>query len=135
MTHPETLESLAARIEALDGPDRDVDYEVAFAFGWEFRCATHWGYRSPHWWLGGKTGAELGLVSHVQGECPHFTKSIDAAMTLVPDDWSMSLHFGPWIAGNVQAINPVTAEEFRIDAATPALAICAAAMRAKAVSA
>lgn len=70
-----------------------------------------------------------GLVA--RNDCPHFTASIDAALTLVPKGWS-------WLIRPSDFQDNWIAEVWRGDddgrgsrATTPALAICIAALRAK----
>lgn len=70
------MTDLISRLEALTAPSRELDEEIALANGWT---------RIPH------------SSGHVSGWCcpdgqicanaPHFTSSIDAALTLVPKGW------------------------------------------------
>lgn len=113
--------TLIERIESADGPDRELDAEIAVAiryfpqnvgFVWKndlepncpeigrVTCVTSLGTGGPHY------------------AAPRYTASIDAALTLFPDQT------GPWSAWNC-AIPRVR------DAATPALALCAAALKAR----
>jgi len=111
------LLKLVDRVEALEAPDRGID--------WEIHCRD------------GLDGVGM------YGDHPTYTASIDAAMTLVPEgmrvnlsEWDDEEHLrraGPWqcilsVAGTCHA-NPFDA---RCDhAATPALALTAAALRAR----
>lgn len=84
MTKREELLSLADRVEALTGPDREVDADIAVAISndpaaWVVRdipsaIFTH----KPGWWR------DRDDKSH---SAPSYTASLDAAMTLVPDGW------------------------------------------------
>jgi hypothetical protein len=75
------------------------------------------------------------------GTYPRYTASLDAAMTLVPEGWP-SRCFGTndderafaALAGNDAHMMAEDWDEFYVeaDAATPALALCAAALRARA---
>lgn len=125
------LERLAALCEAA-GPDRELDARLALADNYECprTCQTiaqmqDW---SPH-----NTIAEIAKWSDHDTTAfvlPRYTASIDAAMTLVPKnvvgwrmDWSglravVRMGFGG-IPGTVESW-----------AATPALALCAASLRA-----
>ena len=117
------LLKLADRVEALDGPDREVDVEVALCTGWENRLGAKQEWLKPN-----------GFAS-TEGP-PYFTASLDAAMTLVPDGWL-------WEVGNYAAkgdatvthpnYNPDTYNGIQVwvEAKTPALALCAAALRAR----
>lgn len=65
-------EKLSERVERLEGPDREVDAEIALAKGWvEYK---------PDWFYPPNL-----KVTHHRSELPHYTASLDAAMTLVPE--------------------------------------------------
>lgn len=142
-----TLE-LADRIEALDGPDREIDTEIAVIDGYclhknttrsgaptdnVFDCddcgADSWGNRS-------KNGKDQRLHDPV----PSFTTSVDAALTLVPDGWNHGHRYSTkkqtaqaWCEF-IPAV-PFGPEELLTThsgkCSSPALAICAAALRAR----
>ncbi len=121
---------LLSRLEALTGPDREVDGAIYCAVGHRM-IAECW----PHW-----TAAQRDLAT------PHYTASLDAALTLVPAGWQWQVsnrapppHAGrafldnkahPFV-GIGAARNP---ELIRIEntAATPVIALCIAALRARA---
>jgi hypothetical protein len=112
MTSAADLLALAERVEALTGPDDAVDLAIA-----------EWCYAN-----GGVAGVnydpQLWVIRH-GGE---FTASLDAAMSLVPDGYD-------WILGRTNGGLTVHAEvgnREQIFAATPALALTAAALRARA---
>jgi hypothetical protein len=121
----ETLIKLAERCEAATGPDRELDLAIARLFDvtvWLRNDDDTANYETTHW---------------------RYTASIDAALTLVPEGCG-------WVAGYGQVrsdeplggaqitrhakfagydvANDVIAEA---EAATPALALCAAALRAR----
>lgn len=104
------LNALAARVESLEGPDREVDEAILRSVG----GFTPTGLPT---WRGG-----LGW--------PMFTQSLDAAMSLVPEGWhwqrQLRLH-GRYHSevGNGQTT-------YGKSARTPALALCAAALKARA---
>jgi len=119
--------SLAERCEAAAGPCEELDADIALAAGWKHRSGKDWHLVLP--W-----------------ERPCYTASIDAAMTLVPEEWTA---WGVWsrrrktkfyavlsrLRDNFEG-NELGEEE---DAeskrcATPALALCAASLRARALS-
>ena len=96
------LTDLAARVEAATGPDCDLDHAI-------------------HDLLGDNDGA------------PAYTRSLDAAMQLVPEGWA-SIH--GWDYPDERCHRAVFMDEdgdllFRGAAATPALALCAASLRAR----
>lgn len=105
MTRSEPLEALAARVEALAGPCREVDAEIA--------------------------GTEVSTAMwHDEDESPSFTASLDAATTLVPSEafWSITMSADRRFHACCQRTGPLDWRE----AATPALALTAAALRARA---
>ncbi|RVT93738.1 hypothetical protein [Sphingomonas crocodyli] len=111
---PDDLMALAERVEGLSGPDREVDADVALTQGWHECNGDNW------------IGPRGEIV------VPHYTASLDVAMTLVPEPrkWSITAgHYGDWQAC-VWAI-----DDFQLDwhsAATPALALTSAALKARA---
>lgn len=96
-------DDLIARLEAATGPSFALDCEINKAVG-----SAAWPPRA-------------------------YTASIDAALTLVPDDHDWSLHCdnGQAIAGCAPA-DPAGCSWADSRAATPALALCIAALRARA---
>lgn len=115
----DTLLNLAARVEAAAGPDRALDAEIALAIGWHNSrvCELWTDERGRHW---------------PQGPC-QWTASLDAAVALVPAGWTWCrYHNGdvevgmPWDDRHQRGMN------LQAKAATPALALTAAALRARA---
>ncbi len=113
-----TITALIDRLEQLEGPDREADAAIAVT-------------------LPGAKHADV--LSCAGCRCaPRFTESIDAALTLVPEglEWHVA---GPNKRhGNGQAWAGVFGEPFVGSendsfAATPAIAICIAALRAQAM--
>lgn len=96
------LMKLAERVEALSGPDRAVDWELHV--------------------FDGLVGVGM------YGAHPHYTASLDAAMTLVPEGVVFDVG---WLHDMSQARGCVAGKKAAY-AATPALALCAAALRARA---
>lgn len=112
------LNELAARVEALDGPDRALDKRIAITLKLPWDYAADWGPRGNY-----------------QPVAFPYTASLDAAMTLVPEHsvWHVS---GGSRRGGYAVIESGDDKvpDFKSAASTPALAICAAALRAKAAS-
>lgn len=110
--------ALAERCEAASGPDRETDCRI--------RCA-----------INGEDFDTYRAVVPALGQwmTPAYTASIDSAMTLVPVPQSFVIsHCGNTVA-HVQLIggDPCSDDpEFTGRAATPALALCAAALKARA---
>lgn len=112
----EELLALAARCEAATGPDRELELAIWQAVFPETYPPTG---HAPLEWLG----------------C--YTRSIDIAMTLVPEGLTWRLdnlrsRHGQRSVGS--AVVLIDGTRFNGDAATPANALCAAALRARAVS-
>lgn len=116
------LEALAVRVESATGPDRELNRSIAHRRGW-----SHFFVQKDMWWRS-PTG-----ITH--GDAPNYTGSLDAAMSLVPEGW--------WIAslGQARSGRVTTVILYNDDvlphadcpaAATPALALTAAALRSHA---
>jgi hypothetical protein len=117
------MTDLADLIEAADGPCRKLDAEIARVAGAEHGPRENVEY-------------ETRSVTYIDEIAPRYTASIDAAMTLVPEGclWGVGnscySECCPWAW-----CLPVGASWDEADnsyAATPALALCAAAIRARA---
>ena len=144
------LMELAERVEALQGRNMEVDAEIARATGWVHKCSDVWGIGAPHWWKEDKCFHDFaGPHWYGQGAIlPPFTGSLDAAETLVPGGEN-----GRWNTGKFNTDPNKCSAQIAIEdeifieagslgrgikvrasatAATPALALCAAALRARA---
>jgi len=97
-----TLLNLAERCEKATGPNRSLDNGI--------RLATN-------------NGCAF-------GDDPSYTASLDAAMTLVPEGLAMGFKMAP--CQRAHAMLATIGEEWDGSGATPALAICAVALRARA---
>lgn len=126
------LLDLAARVEALSGPDREVDAEIAIA-----AKAVPYDFEPSYW-----TAQWREMYGDRYWSAPGYTASLDAAITLLPDGmglrteryWTASHEGAVWsaeISTGGLPDNPLRVFEC-FDAATPALALTAAALRAKA---
>lgn len=117
------LNELAAACERASGPDRDIDSLIKEAIGDSWDYSADWGPR--------ENCRPVGKA---------YTALLDAALAIVP-------HGYHWQIGNgVEADGPFAAEYIDqpyawcsreptgelVSAATPALALCAAALRARA---
>lgn len=124
MTRPtDELEALAVRCEQATGPDRALDKDIREALGQpvmdEHGTMVEW---RPDFYA-----------------APAYTASLDAAMTLVPEGADAAGERFKVEGWNEQTVHPphVKASAWvagakRAYAATPALALCAAALRAQA---
>lgn len=124
MSRAELL-ALAERVEALSGADREVDAKVALAVGYKT-----WpdGYGEGNEWED-PSGNRLPRARGWGAQPPAFTASLDAAMGLVPE--------GPgwwWVVNGAPsaAVGHAPEPAHFAHAATPALALTAAALRARA---
>lgn len=117
------LLELAERCEAATEGGFDLNKEILKALGYTWRGMGYWFHDDSHQWLG----------------CTQFTLSIDAALTLVPEGLWHEIK-GPRRYLNIPSPVPnywsahLSAFDHTGDrmgwGATPALAICAAALRA-----
>lgn len=118
----ETLLALAARAEAAEGPDRELDADIGAMFFVEPKRSNV--YRR------GRYPLQLLRVKEV---FPPYTKSLDAAMTLVPADLFPTIDFVTkrvWIR-NAKGFDVAWTSAHGFAATVP-LSICAAALRARA---
>lgn len=138
------LEELVERIEKLEGPDREVDAEIALALefpNWRDRMLPARITKKASHTYSALTPDGVGGSKRV----PAFTASLDAAMTLVPEGahWGIGHEdMGPLVGWAwVRAKNDTGWQEYHSPPrlgfrhiapfpATPALALCAAALRA-----
>ena len=133
-----TLAALVERLEKAEGPSRELDGEIATAaHGWKFVCEPVQG------WLGGGSWWEDAAGKTVR--LPPYTASVDSALTLVPEGWEWQvsnrapkplagrayIHNRELISGGAVSHNPKYRGQ-EATAATPALALCIAALRARA---
>jgi hypothetical protein len=119
MTDRTTLLALAERCEQAAGPDRELDAEI-------FVSVTQGMFFKGHL---------VGLIgSGVMYEADTYTASLDAALTLVLDGWRWWINSSSfarcWLVANDEIADKAQSEK----CATPALAICAAALRARAAA-
>jgi len=115
MTDRTTLLALAERCEQAAGPDRELDCHIHAPI--EGRNI------KPERWI-----ETVKVYGHM---VPRYTASLDAAVTLVPEGWAWGKFFG----GSAECVSisgPAILFERGLND-KPALAICAAALRARAV--
>lgn len=114
------LLALAAECEKAEGPDRELDGKIAAALG-----LPHGPWEEVH--------LEARSVSSGPEQARSYSGSIDAALTLVPERQGFTLsHDGPASVSAMVTPIPYRASYTWTRAATPALALCAAALRARA---
>jgi hypothetical protein len=124
------LLELAERCEQATGPDCELNREVAQAAGWR-KGGKVWALGSSlqGWAPPGAPSKDLRL------DVPHYTASLDAAMTLVPEGW----YLGDLTQCNEDDVPQACLTEIDepcrdagASASTLALSLCAAALRARA---
>lgn len=128
------LRELAERVEALEGPSREVDAEILVAIDWRWPDHEE-GDITPKIvsdkrgleWL---TGRMLNSNSSIWRNLPSPTASLDAAMSLVPEGWAIDLRTFVTAPGAIAMVHPGERPTETARAATPALALTAAALRA-----
>ncbi len=121
---PRQLEALARRCEEAVSPDRELDVEIALALDWHGK---QWGSIRKFHLLN-----DLAACARF-GDMPAYTASLDAAMELKGESAvliTLSEIKGDGMPHCVLG-NPATSELFRAVAATPALALVAASLRAR----
>lgn len=131
----EGLRALAAKVEALQGPCRETDGLIYIAVCIPAERAG----RIDHnrgvvgWWP--RDGAYVSAR-----QVPEYTASLDAALSLMPEGWKWTIHSpdddGPAVAYCVPNMGRLPWPDWVTDicAATPALALVSAALRARATN-
>lgn len=125
MTRPEII----AKLEAATGPDRELGRAVLLLAGWRRTCVWH-SYGPLYQW-----SAPHGRASYEEGGEPDPTRSIDAAVMLVPAGLFWHVGHGKTRAdeplGGASIIAPGSLEVIaEAEAATAPLALSSAAIRA-----
>lgn len=101
------MTKLSERVERLEGPDREIDRAIAEAIG----IGWYYSQGNPEF---------------------RYTASLDAAMSLVPEGYSWILYSdGSCEVGPTPIAGSMMDAEFTADAATPAIALCAAALKSR----
>jgi hypothetical protein len=135
----ETLMGLAERCEQATGPDRELDCRVAAAvhpsMAGEFRVVGPPTFDEPRYFSGQEGMDWIGY--DLLNNAPAYTASLDAAMALIPDGE------GEWPFVTYKSMNPDNPKQthqwsiwlsgtrmVKAKAATPALALTAASLRA-----
>lgn len=126
MTDRATLLALADRVEAAEGANLVLERDIALAIYHSATALTGNDARISVWDGNGRT----------QLTVKPYTASLDAAMTLVPNGWAWMAGCDPG-DGYFATLMPtdesgIVAHGVNCNAATPALALCAAALRARA---
>lgn len=120
MTREAELIALAERVGVATGPDRELEWRISEAL------------QLPERWPTSSLWPPFAPGSRFDKRIPPYTSSLDAAMTLVPEGEGfelLTMHGKP--TAFVSAGNTIDwCDGNCVEAATPALALCAAALRA-----
>lgn len=127
MTERATLEALLARVLEGTGPDLELDAEIALALGIVSSRVGNCFYGHKHYSV---MVLDRDYYDHDGNapELPHYTASLDAALTLVPEGWI-------WVIGsygNARVYQEQAAgKSFIGENANPVRALCEAALQAR----
>lgn len=116
------MDSLIERIEGAKACSREFDEDIAVALN---LCQRRDGYLYA--W------SEAGSTNEAYSP-PCFTASLDAAMTLVPDHVSVKIITGGTLKTMAACFTGARDGWAASNAATPALALCAAALKARTIN-
>lgn len=142
VTTPKDLYQLADRVEALEGPCREIDALIWIALKGEPACYNRdktelyvKGTRANiriGWVDSGKIRRYFSLYPHYERQIPAFTASVDAALTLVPKGcrWALKPMLDKYIAAIVRPDGTYNQEGRKAKMA--ALAIISASLRERA---
>lgn len=131
------MKDLLAKLEEAECGSPALNEEVALAVGWKRLCVVHFLGPIYHWV---SPDGRKSIPDHA----PDFTRSVDAALSLVAEGWRIAhaedLLLGAWDV-EVREINSASGHSggawvYRnhpARAATFPLAICSAALRARAL--
>ena len=123
-----SLNDLIARLEKLTCGDREVGYEVLLACGWRRTIIGNFYGPLYHW------SSPDGSLSYSEDGMPCPTRSIDAAMTLVPGGWftTVEQRLNEWW---VSLNDPDRLKIVRAAGKTEAIARSVAALKARSLPA
>jgi hypothetical protein len=142
MTDKQTLLDLAAQCGTATGPDRLLDAEVTIALRIPHPNGI-WSLNFPRWEPDETDKGRVWAVSNVNGNGSHrsgswvsqpYTASIDAASMLVPEGmaWDCTSHGDATVYVCPGKPDASDFRQWDTEAATPALALLAACLKAKA---
>ena len=123
------MKDLIARLEKATEPDRELDIAIATVI-----CE----YPIVHEKDDGGWVSLPQTVVHITRWAKEYTSSIDDALTLVPKGFAFSLldlgTFTPKVRPQCEYARPSDAGSDVVDGATPAIALCIAALKARSVA-
>lgn len=127
------LNAIIEKLERAEGPSRELDSAIHY----EVRREPDMEGRQI---VGGSWRPDYGDSWGIWYEAPPYTRSIDAALTLVPEGWQWTVSGRgtlPKTLSNQATLQRgekpyYDSEEVDVSAATPTLALCIAALKARA---
>ena len=135
------MKDLIEKLEAADGPSRELDAEIALAIDYEIEGLFPYTLKDViNYYDSISKATEDGFFTDpncIASQMPYFSKSIDAAMTLIPDGWEWEIQFGMLTDRNIfmvkmgQHIEVEHPNPFQECAPCFPLAICIAALKAR----
>jgi hypothetical protein len=122
-----TIEEIIAALEKATVPDCELEYEVLLACGWNKTCVGHF-YGPLYRWSSPRF-----THSYDQDRMPSPMQSLDMAILLVPEGRWWVLNSGVQTGSALAQVDAgKTWEHFEGHGATPAIALCIAALKARA---
>jgi hypothetical protein len=135
------MDDLIKQLEAAKGGSRELDGRIAWAFGWRFNGGVEpededfalWPEIAGHWHKPGDRFADIcsddDPAIERWDDPPHYTTSLDAALTLVPEDWI-------WDVASTGAVWVMPEDEISQQIVIggqpdPIIALCIAALKAR----
>ena len=126
-----TTAELIEKLERADGPSRELDEAIyELMGGCNHKRTKYYAVQSDT----GVTCLDCGKDTYGAKYAPSYTASIDAAMTLVPEGFRWALGCNGIDSGHPVGTASVFSPEgamFKGSGATPAIALCIAALKAK----
>lgn len=133
------MKELIKKLEAATEGSRELDADIAFAVGWTYEKR---GRDRKPWWRKPEAERDSDTASSrfwSQYPKEEFTTSIDAALTLVPEGWRVAYLWEavkpedrPWWGAQLSRDKPYKTMSPVLGKETPALALCIAALKARA---
>lgn len=118
------MNDLIEKLENAISPDGALDDDLAKVLGWTFTKMK--GDARPYWRKPGETAYYMRIAR------PNFTASIDAALTLVPENWDWSVSPSEACVSSKDGRFLASGDrEFYARHAVPAIALCIAVLRAR----
>jgi hypothetical protein len=121
------MQDLIERLERAIGPDRELDARIHAAVSWACRPEATFAFYPAS----SSYDVHLGDARATDQASETYTETIDAALTLLPNGWRWHVDCRPG-AQCWHGLQSVFDDDGDSLAATPAIALCIAALRARA---